>query len=62
MNPIIDMASSKCRDNEIRKEKIQKNDPLSREKWNFQKMSKRLQFSMLQGSLNPNITFLGEKL
>ena len=41
--------------------KNRKNDPFNRKKWNFQKISS-LKFSMVQGSLNPNITFLGEKL
>ena len=31
-------------------------------KMEFKKKFKRLQFFMVQGSLNPNITFLGEKL
>ena len=39
--------------------KNRKKDPFDREKLNFHKS---LQLSMLQGSLNPNITFLGEKL
>ena len=39
-----------------------KNGPYNRKKWNFQKNVKSLQFLMVQGPLNPNITFLGEKL
>ena len=46
----------------LQKKKTGKKDPFNREKWNFQKNDKSLQFSMLQGSLNLNITILGEKL
>jgi len=41
--------------------KIRKMTPLT-VKMEFSKFFKSLQFSMVQGSLNPNITFLGEKL
>ena len=42
---------------------ILKNDPFNRKKnYEFSKKFKRFQFSMVQGSLYPNITFLGEKL
>ena len=40
--------------------KKRKNDPFNRKKWNFKFFSQVLNF--LQGSLNPNITILGEKL
>ena len=36
--------------------------PLNRKKMEFSKKIKSLQYLMVQGSLNPNITFLGEKL
>ena len=37
----------------------QKDDPFNRKKTHFK--NKILQFLMVQGSLTPNITFLGEK-
>ena len=42
--------------------KNQKDDQFNHKKFEFPKKMKGLQFSMVQGSLNPNITFLGEKL
>ena len=41
--------------------KIEKNDPFNRKKGILKKCQKS-SISMVQGSLNPNITFLGEKL
>ena len=41
-------------------QKIEKNDPFNRKYLIFNKKS--LQFLMVQGSLNPNIALLGEKL
>ena len=41
--------------------KIGKMTPLTVKKWYLKKF-KSLQFHMVQGSLNPDITFLGEKL
>ena len=43
-------------------QKIGNNDPFSRKKMEFSKNVKSLQFIMVQGSLNPNITFLGKNL
>ena len=39
-----------------------KNDPFNGKKMEFSKNVKSLQFPMAQGSLNPNIIFLPEKL
>ena len=44
------------------KKKYLKNDPFNRKKCNVLQSFKSLQFSMVQSYLNPNITFLGEKL
>ena len=41
--------------------KNRKNDPFNGKNGIFKKI-KSLQFFMVQGSLSPNITFLGEKL
>ena len=42
--------------------KNRENDPFNRKNWIFKKKIKSLQFLIVQGSLNPNITFLVEKL
>ena len=43
-------------------EKLPKNDPFNRKKMEFSKNFKSFQFTIVQGSFNPNITILGEKL
>ena len=43
-------------------QKIEKMTPLTEKKMNLQKNVKSLKFVMVQGSLNLNITLLGEKL
>ena len=43
-------------------QKNRKNDPFNRKKMEFSKNVKSLHFPMVQGSLNPNIIFLHEKL